>query len=374
MKWFLIAKRSALELRRDWGVLVMTLAFAPFFLGIYWLMSGGGAPTHYSLGIASNDSDEAFAQRLKSHLSEKLGQSGLQLSMYQTEQEAKKFLAKGQIDAFLVVPSGATEKAKAHEPVKLKLTGDLKNMRYVMTAIITWTGVGKFSDELQATPPPIQVEEVPLGGGFHKSDFDLYVPGLILASVLMMLFPVAMTITREVEKGTIQRLQVARISPLQYMVGAAVPSVVLSFGSAALTLVLAYALGYRSDGCLVLAIGILLLASLSVVGVGLLTACFCRTATEVAIYGSFPLLLMFFFSGAAMPMPQMKLFELLGHPIEMFDFLPAKHANAALGKVLSLGQGPGDVMWEIGWLVILTAAYVALGASLYSRRRLRATA
>jgi len=42
------------EMRRDWIILSLTLAFAPFFVFLYWLFTYGGS-TSYQILVLNND-------------------------------------------------------------------------------------------------------------------------------------------------------------------------------------------------------------------------------------------------------------------------------------------------------------------------------
>jgi ABC-type multidrug transport system permease subunit len=73
------------------------------------------------------------------------------------------------------------------------------------------------------------------------------------------------------------------------------------------------------------------------------------------------------------PIPRTTLFTVTGHGISPFDVLPPTHAVIALNKVLTLGAGLQDVLWEFAALVMLSAAYFAAGVWLFKRLRMRAT-
>jgi ABC-2 type transport system permease protein len=78
-----------------------------------------------------------------------------------------------------------------------------------------------------------------------------------------------------------------------------------------------------------------------------------------------------FFTGAIFPIPKVVLFTLGGRAIGLYDLLPPTHAVVALNKVLTLGAGLADVMYEVSALLILSLAYFALGAWLFQRKHMR---
>ena len=107
------------------------------------------------------------------------------------------------------------------------------------------------------------------------------------------------------------------------------------------------------------------------IGVGLVVACFARTVTRAFLVANLPFILLMFFSGSIFPMGKVALFEVAGHTVGLWDILPPTHAVVALNKILSLGAGFGDVLWELGWLLGLSAIYFGAGVWLFRRTHLR---
>jgi len=101
-------------------------------------------------------------------------------------------------------------------------------------------------------------------------------------------------------------------------------------------------------------------------------ACFSKTVTEAFVICNFPMFLMLFFSGSMMPIPKVVAFTVGSVDIGVWDFMPTTHAVAAMNKVLGLGVGIGDIVYEVVALVLLTALYFGVGVWLFQRRRLRA--
>jgi ABC-type Fe3+/spermidine/putrescine transport system ATPase subunit len=130
-------------------------------------------------------------------------------------------------------------------------------------------------------------------------------------------------------------------------------------------------LGFRSQGPLWLAVVIGAVTSLSMIGAGLVIACFSRTATQAFLIANFPLALFMFFSGAMFPAPRMGLFTLAGRSIGLYDILPPTHAVSALNKVLTMGSGPAGVAYELSALLALSLLYFFTGVWLFKRIHLK---
>jgi len=194
----------------------------------------------------------------------------------------------------------------------------------------------------------------------------------LIAAGSLMLYSVAIAITRQIESGTVRRLQITRMTSLDLLGGISLLYTLIAVISLLLAFVTALALGFRSQGPLWVATVICALTSFSVIGVGLITACLSGTTAKAAIVANFPLLILLFLSGAVFPMAKVDLFTIGGHTFRLFDILPHTHAVVALNKVLSLGAGLGDVALELTALVVLSALYFAIGVWLFQHTHLKA--
>jgi ABC-2 type transport system permease protein len=230
----------------------------------------------------------------------------------------------------------------------------------------------QYIQSVTGQPRPIQVAEQPLGGSAARSEFENYVPGLLVFAVMMLVFQSSMLIARDVEAGTLRRLQITRMTAFDYLAGVTASQVVLGLAALLLTFLVALACGFRSQGPIGVAILIDAIASLSIIGAGLIVACFARTLTQAFLIANFPLALFMFFSGSIYPIPRVNLFTLGGHGFALFDLLPPTHAVVALNKVFVLGAGLSDVAFELAALTVLSVAYFAVGVWLFRRTHLAA--
>jgi hypothetical protein len=81
----------------------------------------------------------------------------------------------------------------------------------------------------------------------------------LVAASTMMLFSIAILITRQVESGTVQRLQITRMTALDMLGGISILYIIISLVTVALSFWTAQALGFISQGPLW--VGILICAS-----------------------------------------------------------------------------------------------------------------
>jgi ABC-2 type transport system permease protein len=376
------------QLRSPWDLLLV-LVLAPGLIWMYWSFMGGGS-TSYPVLVIDNDAGVCIAgDRSRSCAEQAIAQvtqvayeSGnpmLRVSTLTDRAEAEKKLRDRDAAALIIFPadfSDAIRQARQGSPAasaKVTLVGDLNNPYYSVAAILAMSALDDYVLEATGQSRSIQLAEEALGSSASRTEFETYVPGLLIAAATMMLYSVAIAITRQIEAGTVRRLQITRITSFDLLGGISLLYTLISVFSVVLAFWTAQALGFRSQGPLWLAMLICILTSFSVIGAGLITACLSGTTAKAAIVANFPLLLLLFFSGAVFPMVKVDLFTLGGYTFRLFDVLPHTHAALALNKVLSLGAGPGDVLAELTALLILSAVYFAAGVWLFQRTHLRAS-
>jgi ABC-2 type transport system permease protein len=178
-------------------------------------------------------------------------------------------------------------------------------------------------------------------------------------------------VAREVEDGTLRRLQITRMTAFDLLGGTSLTLIIVGVIAELLALVTAMALGFRSYGPLWVAVLVGVATSVSVIGVGMIVAAFSKTVSQAFVIANFPLGVFMFLSGAVFPMPSVTLFEIAGQPIALCDFLPPRHAVIALNKIMTLGSGLDEVGYELVSLVVLSVLYFAIGTRIFQRRHLR---
>ena len=382
MKFWAIFRKSMREQLREPLILALTLVFAPFFILLYrlWLPEGS---TAFTVLVINQDrpaesltvgADCVDAMRAVTYRD---GLPLLNVREVSDRPAAEKQLRDRRAAALVIFPAdlSAAVAAQANNPgapqAEFTLVGDLSNPQYAVAAVMASAAVDATVQAAAGRSGPLRVVEEAIGASGARTEFENYVPGLMVFAVIMLIFQSAMLIAREIENGTLRRLVISRVSSIELLAGISAAQVLVGVLSVALTFAAAYALGFRSLGPLWLALLVGAFTALSVVGMGLVVACFARTVTQAFLVANFPLALLMFFSGAVYPIPKVALFALGGVEVGLYDFLPAAHAVTALNKVLALGSGLGDVVYELSALALLSIFYFGAGAWLFQRTHLR---
>ena len=386
---FSVFRKSLREMRRDWLTLSLTMIFAPLFIFLYWLITAGGS-TSYGVALINQDQGVRLADGTQVRHGEQImealtsvqyanGQPILKVVMAADQAEAEGLLRERAAAAFILIPADFSQAVEAlrsggqagQPAIQVIFGGDLTNPYYTVAGVMAITAVDGYIAQVTGQPPLVTYVERALGASGSRTEFEMYVPGVLVFSIIMLIFLAAMVVAREVESGTLRRLQLTPLRANEFLGGISAALMLVGLACVALTFLTALGTGFRSQGSLWLAGLVAALACLSVIGMGLVVASFSRTVSQAFVIANFPLGLFMFFSGSIYPLPKVVLFTVGRQAISLYDVLPPTHAVSALNKIFTLGAGIGELGYEMGALVILSILYFAAGVWLFQRTRLR---
>lgn len=256
-------------------------------------------------------------------------------------------------------------------PVAIQITGDLTHPYYPLAGVMISAALNQYAETVTGQTSPFVMTEKALGFSASRTEFDIYVPGLLVAAIVMILFSVAITIAREVENGTARRLVMTSMSSFDFLGGITLVYLIISLVSVVITFALAVLLGFHVYGSLFLTGIICLLTAMGAIGAGIITACFSKTMARAAVIANVPLLLLLFLGGTIMPLPYPTLFILWGHHFTFADIFPTTHAVSAINKVLGLGSGLGDITIELIAMLLLSGVYFYVGVRLFKQLQMK---
>lgn len=378
MKILKISWKNLKEQARDRVTLGLSLVIGPFFVLLYWLMIPSGSTT-YGVMIQNLDLGRQgeYAIQTLEELSYPSGDPLLDVSQVINRDRAESLLQDRDAEVFLVIPEDFSEtlalisRGEKTPPAEITMVGDLTNPYYVVGAVMAGSVLDEFVQVQTGEVRSIQYEEIALGASAGRSEFDMYIPGILIVSVVMLVFIISMTITYEVEAGTIRRLQMTAMKTSDLLIGLSLPTVLLGIISMLFTLLVAIALGFNSQGSILLVLLIGGITAVAVVGVGLIVAAFSKSVSQAFIIANFPLIFFMFFSGGVYPIPRILIGQVAGINISIYDIIPPTHAVMALNKILTLGSGIEGVLYELVSLVILSLVYYGIGIYLFGRRHMQ---
>jgi ABC-2 type transport system permease protein len=371
--------KCAREQKRDLWVLLLTLFFAPLFVLLYWIITSAGGSTTFGLLVINQDAGpngQVLVQRLQSFSYEN-GAPFLKVIEVDERSDAETRLRNRDAAALLIIPAnfsqvtGKLKSGQVNGSTELEFVGDLTYPTYTVAAVSAMTVADNYLIELSGETRPVSIRETPLGASAARSEFENYVPGLFVMAVVLMVFQAAMMVARECEGGKLIRLRLAGIGAAELLGGISAWLVLVAAVSVTITFLAAVLLGFHSQGPLWLALLVTLIASISIIGIGLMVAAFSKTVTQAFVIANFPLGFLMFLTGAVFPLPRTTLFTWFGHAVAIYDILPPTHAVIALNKIFTLGGGWAEIRYEVFMLTLLTVIFFGVGILLFRKFQLQ---
>jgi ABC-2 type transport system permease protein len=386
MKWWVVFIKGIKEQVRDYWILITILVMAPLFIIIYYLMEESETAV-YEILLVNNDQGMNLDGEMVILGDSLVGYgnllAGVALPHIKTFQAGSReqgieALQRGKADVALVIPEDFTKAVLSYathqaRTATVEMIGDVTRMEYIIGAVWAEEMISAYVNHRAGIALPVQWKETTLGYSGVRSGFELYVPGLLILSVIMIIFSASAAIVRESESRTLERLKVSRLTSIEFLAGTSLVQLIVAILSLSLALLTAVALGYTLiPGTLGFILVISFLTALSMISFSLIVAAMCRSVKEVAIIGTFPLFLLMFFTGAAFPMEGGRLFKIGGYQVMLNDILSPKFAVEALHKVLISGRQVKETLPDMGALLLLTLLYFVIGVWLFRRRHMRA--
>jgi ABC-2 type transport system permease protein len=388
MKLLDVFNKSLKEQFRNFWILILTISMAPFFVLVYYLINESQKPSYKLLFINLDrgiiaDSTNLNHGKLLYELADQNITGMENLPVYVNHSENKEnavyMLKNKKADALIIIPEdfslcieNSIQKRSAVAP-EVEIMGDITDYKYILTAI--WGGelVRLYIEKTTGLSSPFVLKETPVGNAGKYSDFDLYMPGILILSIIMLMFSASIAMVVEVENKTIIRFKLSGLSSLELLTGISAVQVIIGIVSLFLTFGVAFALGFHPAGSLSLIICITVLASVSIIAFSLILAAVTRSANDILIVGNFPLLLFMFFTGAAFPMEGKELFNLAGYSFTIQGIMSPTHAVSAMKKVMIMEFGFNEILPELIWMSLLTILYFTVGIYLFNRRHMKLT-
>ncbi len=393
MRFLSVLRKCAREQKRDLWVLGLSLAFAPLFVFIYWMWTGGNATTSYAVLVVNQDSGITLndgtiynageeAVQAMEEITFQDGSPILRVKQRDDRSEAEHQLRERKAAALIIIPPDFSQvvlESQDNGPpddlsfptTDIELVGDLTNPYYTVAAVMAYTALEDYILAATDDYRLIGMIETALGDSAARTEFELYVPGLFVLAVIMVLFQASMMAAREIEGGKLQRLRITRVTAFELLGGISTWLVLIAILEILLTFGVAVALGFRSQGALWIAILIGVITGFSIIGVGMIVASFSKTVSQAFVIANFPFGFFMFLSGAAFPVAVGAMFSVGGRDFHLVDLLPPTHAVVALNKVFTLGAGLTDVWFELTALIVLSGLYFGLGVWLFRRMHMQ---
>ena len=358
------------QILRDKRTLLILLFIPAFFLLLY------GYALNFDIRNVSmvvNDQDRSTKSRELVSAFVNSGYFTL-VGYVDSDREIDRLIDEGRVRTVLTIPSGMERRLAVRRPVTVQviIDGDNANtasvvMGYARALIAEYSAAQISPVAVSAAGAPIASIAVEPRVWYNpqlRSTLFL-VPGLIAyIAMITAVVSTALSVVREKERGTMEQVRMAPISPLPYIIGKTLPYLVISFISALMIIfsaMLLFDLPMRGSWWLLCAaIGLFLIGAQAQ---GLLISTIAQTqqvAFQVALLSS--LLPTMILSGFIFPISSMPaVVQAVTH------IVPARYFIVALRSIVLKGTGITAFWQEMVALVIF--ATVALGLASVRLRR-----
>jgi len=384
VKTLAFLKKTFLENIREWKILILVLVFAPFFVYLMWGYFGA-TPGSYHVLVLDRDDPGEVSEELAALGSPGLlatwrevtradGEPVFEITEVDDLDAGIELLKTRDADLLVEIPPDFTTKlvdyveGRSTRPALLVNHGDMANARGQMAMAYSDYIAFGYVSVVTEDPSPLDVRAQSITVGPAPSEFDIYVPALLVLALIMVMFTAAATLIKEVDKGTISRLVLSRLSTAELLAAVSVNQVLIGVVALILAIGAALSVGYRPEGSLVAIVAVGAVGTLSVVAISVLVAAFMRTIFELLTVGCFPFFILMFFSDCMFPLPKIDLVTVGGFSYYLTDLLPTALTVRAFNRILNHGASLGDLWVEVLSILGLTAVYYAVGTWAFTRR------
>jgi ABC-2 type transport system permease protein len=362
---------------RDWKILILAIVFAPFFVYMMYMYLGDTGSSAYNLVLINNDKGK-FSYELIGEwekIKTEKGNPVLKITTITDTLVAKNMIKNKDADLFITIPRDfsysfnlfSINRTRSLSP--LKSYGDQANMKFMVAASFVDYTTFSYISQKTGIIIPINMKYEYAGRCKSLNEFDLYVPALMVLSIIMLLFTAGASIVREVEKDTITRLALSELRSAEFMAALTYNQIIIGLICLLMTLLAAFSVGYRTSGSMPLLFLVGTITCFSVISISIITSCFIKTMFGLLTLGCFPFFILMFFSDCFLPLPKINLLRLAGNQVYVNDILPTATATRALNKILNYDSGFSDVSFEIFWILALSLIYFFMGSG-FSKRNI----
>ncbi len=388
MRLINLFKKTMIENFRDWKIIILTLTFAPFFVLLMYMYFVNTTNIfridviNRDEGVATTDGNFFYAgEELISEMKKVRSPEGAKILKVRKEKEieiAQNRLKNKSADLVVEIPKQFSKVLLDYKqggeppPVVVMTYGDPANARYIMAVVWSDIITYQYTTDVTGLKGPLELQQNTISSKKSLSEFELYIPGLLAMSLIMLMFTAAASLIKEKDKGTIIRLRISNMTAFEWLSAVSLTQIIIGLLALGLTYLTAVGLGYHPSGSLFAMMVVGLLSSMAIMAISLVVAAYLRTIFDLMTIGCFPFFILMFFSGSMFPLPHLRLFTLGTRSVNINDILPITHTISALDKILNHGNGLGDVVFELGAIAILTMIIFVVGMWLFNRRHLQA--
>jgi ABC-2 type transport system permease protein len=310
---------------------------------------------------------------------------------------ANLLLNEGKVDAELIIPQNFSDAMVAltdntaktiTDPSSITITpnitssltiqGNPESNDFGITQSILSGTLNSYQDQLvvqtqtntigaQIAEPSDYVNSVVTSSGNSKNFILSYfvIPGLMIFSFLLVAIMVAVSFTRDEDRGVLARLKLSGIRVYDLLFGSFILWTLMIIIQISLILAAARLIGfhfYIGIGSILLVLLVGIIGGIASISLGIFIAALTRNsrlAFSLGIILAIPVMILSVFQ-----LPQ-TIFKISSHNFQIFDFLPWTHVFNDLQTLLTFGGGWSAISHEVLYAIILTVILFIISMGLY---------
>lgn len=273
-----IIKRNLKEILRDRLAMTFMLLFPVVFIVVFSLAFGGRGQSPITLGIVDEDSSPAsqsFIQLLEDSPSFKL-------KFYKDRLSAQEGVRQGTTAGMLVLPQGFGEAVSARfqtgkGEVPLYLSYDTTDILRGMLLESSLMALGQAFFKVE---PPLSLQVQPLEIRIKKPLVNFFAASYSIFGMMNLIASVAAFWVTDRQKGWLTRLWTTPVTSRDLLLGYSVPFLLLAGIRPFLYLGVAYAMGAKVIGNLLLLLLPIWLVGILCIGLGMMVASLVKTVQQ----------------------------------------------------------------------------------------------
>ncbi len=375
-----IAYKDLKEFTRNRIGLFFSIIFPVMLIAMFGYMFPSTASVVHDVPVGIVNLDEGvYGVQISDAISAAFSGSGaFKLVNVSNTEDARNMIFDGTIKGALIIPENVTMSLASMSQAKIVILNDPTNptlsaaitqgLNAIIEAVseqiaysLIARGVPGIDPKFILQPVQTDIQNVVPGGGNY---FDFVAPGFIGMGVMMSgLTAVGAALAREREIGTLDGLLMAPISRVSIILGKTLAQTIRNLIQGGIIIGLAILVfGVHVRGNPFLITLILILGTLSFLGIGIVATSVAKNQESAQFILGFLQFPMMFLSGVLFPTEQMPV--LLQYVAKV---LPLTYAVDALRKVMVLGVGLDGVLFQLTVLVVIGAITIAIGVPLFDR-------
>ena len=351
--------------------LTVTFVFGLAFGGI-----GSGTTSSFDVGILNLDGTSTNSSWSGAFVQNLTDSEVFIIHDYDNNASGQAALLQGNLDAFIVIPSGFGDSIASYYDTPLEPSswtnttiglyvdsGSLMAVSAIPPLVQEILMRTIFGNDALAIGLPVEISSPMLVQSSALTQWDFMAPGLFAFAAIFLTMIVAQTMTVERDEGLLRRLKTTPVSSAEYMISQTFSYMIIAIVQVILVLVSSFLIGYRpatGPAGIVFTFVIALAFSLVAVGFGLISATLSKSA-EAATGISFIFIMPQMFLGTFMP---------LGGATESISkFIPSRYITDALTTLFLRGAPiTTPIIWfDLAVVTVVGILLVVAGIILFEK-------